>query len=154
MKTRQKLQLIDVSDDVMLPIYLIREELKSRKLFNTLQAVGIQDCYFQPHLDSLILRSMGIDECGDETFDRYVDIIEKRSRKITMERGSVMKQAVKVYRELFRLKKRLGRKRIGSAIAHDRRMKLSDAVTVSEQITNGGRGDQETGAGHSNSQRE
>lgn len=153
MKTRQKLQLIDLSDDVMLPIYLIREELKSRKLFNTLQEAGIQDCYFQPNLDILIMRSMGLDECSDETFDRYVHIIDKRSRKVTMERGSVMKQAVKVYRELFRLKKRMRGKRIGSAAAYDLRMKLTDPVRVSGEVMNAVK-DQKAGTAQFNAQGE
>ncbi len=88
-------------------LYLIREELKSRKLFHALQAVGLNDCDFQPHLDSLILHSVGLDDGSDETFNRYTDIMDKRSLKISMDFNQVMKQALKVYLELKQMKREL-----------------------------------------------
>lgn len=88
-------------------LYLIKEELKSRKFFNTLQTMGLDDCYFQPHLDTLILRSLDLDDDSDKTFDAYYEIIEHRSKKIDADDESIMKQALKVYMELKRLKKKL-----------------------------------------------
>lgn len=74
-------------------LYLIEEELKTRKLFPTLHEIGLDDCSFQPHLDSLILRSLGMDDCTDETFSIYAGILEKRSKKIEADHDSIMKQA-------------------------------------------------------------
>lgn len=88
-------------------LYLIKEELKTRKLFHALHQVGLDDCYFQPHLDSLILKSIGLDDHTDETFNKYDDIVEKRSKKIEADYGSIMKQALKAYMELIELKKSL-----------------------------------------------
>jgi len=88
-------------------LYLIREELKSRRLFHALHKVGLDDCWFQPHLDSLILESLGIERYNDETFTAYDAIIEKRSHKIEADNNSVMKQAMKVYHELIELKKKI-----------------------------------------------
>lgn len=82
---------------------LIREELKSRKLFHALHQVGIDDCYFQPHLDELILNSLGIEEHTDELFGRYDDILERHSRRISADRKSVRRHAVKVYEELVEM---------------------------------------------------
>jgi len=92
-------------------LLLIREELKSRKLFHAFHKIGLDDCYFQPHLDSLILRTLDMDEDCDKTFSAYNDIMEKRSRKIEADNDSIMKQALKVYHELLHVKKELSMKR-------------------------------------------
>lgn len=81
-------------------LMLIQEELKSRKFFNSLQELGLDNSHFQPHLDKLILQSLGMDDDTDETFDCYYKIIERRSRKINATAASVTKQALKVYCEL------------------------------------------------------
>jgi hypothetical protein len=63
------------------------------------------------HLDSLILRSVGLEEESDEVFDFYYELIEKHSRKIRAERESMEKQAFKVYVALMsERKRRLGRR--------------------------------------------
>lgn len=93
--------LIKLPADIQLSLSLIREELKSRKLFNALRKAGLDDCYFQPHLDLLILSSVGLDDGTDETFSIYDEIMEKRSKKIEADNDSVMKQAMKVYQELM-----------------------------------------------------
>jgi hypothetical protein len=96
-----KNDLVTLPPPVQTVLFLIREELKSRKLFHTLNKAGITNCYFQPHLDELILDSLGI-----ETFATYTIIFDKRSRKIEADNDSVMKQALKVYHELLIEKKK------------------------------------------------
>jgi hypothetical protein len=97
--------LITLPQSTQHTLYLIREELKSRRLFHALHKAGLDDCYFQPHLDALIMQSLGLDDDNDETFTLYDDILEKRSRKIEAFNDSVMKQAMKVYGELVALRK-------------------------------------------------
>lgn len=101
--------LVKLPSDTQITLYLIKEELKSRKLFHALHEVGLDDCYFQPHLDTLILRSVGMDDGTDETFSIYYDIIEKRSKKIEGDHESIMKQALKVYMELMQVKKQMNK---------------------------------------------
>ncbi|HEY3405377.1 MAG TPA: hypothetical protein VGK59_18455 [Ohtaekwangia sp.] len=88
-------------------MFLIKEELKSCKLFDILEQAVITDCHFQPHLDELILSSMGMNDQKDETFTLYNTIMEKRSRKIKAGNSSAMKQALKVYMELREVKRKL-----------------------------------------------
>lgn len=107
--------LVRLPSRAELALSLIREELKSRKLFHALHRAGIDDCYFLPHLDSLILRSLGMNDGTDETLSRYFAIIEKRSKKIQADQESVMKQALKVYMELMCEKK----KRVRSAMMNE-----------------------------------
>src|SRR5882757_3634407 len=97
--TQNPFPLVKLPEDVQFSLYLIKEELKSRKLFHVLHLVGLDDCSFQPHLDSLILRSVGMDDDSDETFTLYDGIVEKRSKKIDSDNDSIVKQALKVYME-------------------------------------------------------
>jgi hypothetical protein len=97
--------LVRLPDEHQQTLYLIREELKTRKFFQALHRVGLDDCYFRAHLDSLIMRSIGLDDGTDETFITYDEILEKRSRKIEADNDSIMKQALKVYIELQAVKK-------------------------------------------------
>lgn len=99
--------LVKLPPDTQITLYLIKEELKSRKLFHALHEAGLDDCYFQPHLDTLILRSVDMDDGTDETFGMYYNIIDKRSKKIEADNDSIMKQVLKVYMELMEVKKQL-----------------------------------------------
>lgn len=99
------MKLICLPADVEATLYLIREELKSRKLFAALHKAGIDDCYFQPHLDSLILKHFGMENCSDQMFQVYMDILDKRSKKIEADNESIMRQAMKVYFELLAQKR-------------------------------------------------
>jgi hypothetical protein len=94
-------------DTTQFTLLLIREELKSRRLFHFLGKAGFHDSYFQPHLDMLILDTLGINDQSDETFAIYESIIEKRSLKIEADNQSVTKQAMKAYHELLNEKKKL-----------------------------------------------
>jgi hypothetical protein len=106
MKNRYALKhpLVKLLADVQFTLALIREELRCRKLFHGLREAGLEDCYFQPHLNSLIMHSMGIDDLPDATYTQYESILEKRSRKIEEDGESIMKQALKVYAELVALR--------------------------------------------------
>lgn len=99
--------LVKLPTDIQFTLYLIKEELKSRKFFRALQDMGLDDCYYQPHLDTLILRNLDMDDDSDETFDAYYKIIERRSQKISPDNDSIMKQALKVYHELLEQRKKL-----------------------------------------------
>ncbi|HEY5751246.1 MAG TPA: hypothetical protein VIU12_34525 [Chryseolinea sp.] len=86
--------------DIQFTLDLIKEELKSRKFFNTLQKMGLGNSPFQPHLGALILRTLNMDPDAEVTFNTYYRIIERRSKKIRAQGHSVAKQALKVYHEL------------------------------------------------------
>lgn len=111
MNTHTRFPLVEVPLDVQTVLYLLREELKSRRLFRALQEAGLDGSYFQPRLDELILRNLALDDSSDEVFDAYYKIMERGSRKIQPDNDSVMKQAFKVYHELLNEKKRLALKK-------------------------------------------
>ena len=105
MKLNMRYPLVKLPSDTQITLYLIKEELKSRKLFQALHEVGLDDCYFQPHLDSLILRSVGIDDGLDETFEVYTAIMDKRSKKIDMDHDLIYEAAMRAIWSLRVLRK-------------------------------------------------
>ncbi len=106
MNSKKRPYRVILTRENQLSLHLIREELKSRKFFGALQDMGLDDCYFQPHLDTLILQSLNMDDDTDETFDAYYEIMERRSKKIDIDNDSIMRQALKAYKELLDQKRR------------------------------------------------
>ncbi|MBL0741424.1 hypothetical protein [Chryseolinea lacunae] len=99
--------LVRLSEDTQSTLFLIREELKSRKLFHALHKVDFDDCYFLPHLDSLILKELGLDDLSDDEFAIYSEILERRGKKIEADNDAVMKQTLRAYYELVEAKKKM-----------------------------------------------
>lgn len=87
---------------VQLALFLIAEELKSRKLFLVLSKVGLDYSFYQPHLDTAILSCIGLDHNSHEVFDSYDVLLDKYADKVKDDPKSLMKQALKVYGELDR----------------------------------------------------
>jgi len=98
--------LVKLPQKVDYCLFLIKEELKSRRFFEGLHSVGLDDVYLQPHLDRLILKSVGLDDGTDETGEFYYKIMERRSKKIDADNDSIVTQALKVYIELVTERKR------------------------------------------------
>lgn len=80
-------------------LFLICEELKSRRFFYDLEKSGFTESYFQPHLDIFIINSIGLDE-SDQTFHEYSNIMDKYSQKLEANERSVKKYAMMAYGEL------------------------------------------------------
>ena len=59
-----------------LTLYLITEELKTRKFFNGLLDLGLDNCPYQPNLDKLIMAYIGLPDDVDDAFDFYYDVID------------------------------------------------------------------------------
>ena len=98
--------LVKLPEKIDYCLFLIKEELKSRRFFEGLNNVGVDDIYLQPHLDRLILKIVGLDDGSDETSEFYFKIMEKRSRKIHADNDSIVTQAIKEYMELMTERKR------------------------------------------------
>ena len=81
-------------------LFLIGEELKSRKFFNTLQDLGLDDSWYQPHLDEAILTCLGLNDNTNETFDFYYAVMNEHAALIDKSPASVEEQARVVYVKL------------------------------------------------------
>jgi hypothetical protein len=101
-----KFPLVTLPDEVGLTLFLIGEELKSRKFFDGLRNLDLAGCYYQPHLEKLILVSVGLDEESDENIDFYCALIAHHCQKIETDSETITHQAFNVYIELMIEKKR------------------------------------------------
>lgn len=89
-----------------LTLYLIREDLKSHKLFSVINELGMGHCPYQPQLGKAVLAQLKMDDGSDEIFQFYYKLIEKRSKKIGPDNESMMKQVMKVYGKLVEEKQK------------------------------------------------
>ena len=89
-------------DNHELLVSLIREDLKSRKFFDGLRALGLDDAYYQPDLASVILALVGMDPESDADFDYYYQLVEGYVPRVSTDREQVHKTAVQVLTLLVR----------------------------------------------------
>jgi hypothetical protein len=101
------LPLVKLPSDTEIVLYLIKEELKSHKFFNGLRGVGLDDCFYQPNLSTLIIGYTGLADELDEPFEFYYKLLEKYSEEMEADNESVTKLALNVYMDLISEKKRL-----------------------------------------------
>jgi hypothetical protein len=99
-------RLVKLPPDIELILYMIKEELKSTKLFNGLARVGLDDCYYQSHFGTVVLAHMGFDERPDDLHEFYMNLIGKYSEKIEADNDVIMKCAFDVYMEMTIEKKK------------------------------------------------
>ena len=81
-------------------LFLIREELKSRKFFNGLMNVGFDYTPFRPHLDELIMAALGLDAEQNDVLDFYERVMDAHAELITEKQEAITSEARKVYEEL------------------------------------------------------
>lgn len=98
--THQKHSLVQLPRKMDLALYLICEELKSYKLFMGLQQAGLDHSPYRPHLDSAILRTIGLEDESNEMLDFYYATLEKHAEEIEKDRDTIVRQALKVYHAL------------------------------------------------------
>ena len=91
---------VKVRREIEVPVFLIRNELQSRMLFNALSDIGFTDCYFETHLHPLILASLRLRDGSDETFRVYTELMEKWSKDINPETDVIIRRSIKIYNAL------------------------------------------------------
>jgi len=101
-----KTSLLKFPEQTELLLLLIKEELKSAKLFNGLAKLGLEDCYYQPNLSNIILTQAGFDDCPDELMNFYVALVDKYSERIENDDEVILQQAMELYSELMNEKRR------------------------------------------------
>ena len=91
-------RLVKLPPDVELPLFLITEELKGRKLFNGLAKLGFDDSKYAFNLSKVIFAVMGFTETPDYLYTWYFNALDKYSEKIEPEdTEGFTKAAFKIY---------------------------------------------------------
>lgn len=93
-------------------IFLIEQQLKTRRFFDDLEHIGLGHYDFEPNLDHLILRNMDLDDGSDKTYAQYARILDKHSKQLKPDRDEIQKQAGDMYRKLLALKSKRSERRM------------------------------------------
>ena len=92
---------IKLPKNVEMALFLIGEELKTRKFFNGLRNLGLDDCSYEHHFNSPIAHYMGLEDHSDTMYSRIDDLLEKHAEKVDADDSeSVMKQVLRAYVDL------------------------------------------------------
>jgi len=110
-------RLVKLPANIDLILFLIQEELKTTRLFNGLSDLGLNDCFYQSHFATVILASAGFKERPDDLYGFYLDLINRRSKKIKPDHDSVVRQAFKVYIDLMIEKKNRSQKQSAFSVS-------------------------------------
>jgi hypothetical protein len=89
-----------------LVLFLIREDLKSTKLFNGLANVGLGESCYQTHFAAPVLSYAGFNDVPDDLHEFYLELIEHHSEQIEPDEHTMSKHAFNVYVELMMEKRR------------------------------------------------
>lgn len=95
--------------DIQVPVYLIAQDLKARKLANRLNQIGCDGCFCIPELCNLVLAYAGFDDRTNELFDFYFELLDRECDKVTYKNDTPAKEAYEIYNELIVYKSNKGK---------------------------------------------
>jgi hypothetical protein len=97
-----------ISDDaeIQIPVFLISEELKARKLLNALKSIGFDDCFCVPDLCDLVLAYVGFDDRPNDLYDFYFALLDRYSENVNQENEKPVREALKIFTALLVEKER------------------------------------------------
>jgi len=78
-------------------LHLIREELKSRKFFESLRDLGLDDAFYQVDLLELIMTPLGLKYDDQADYDFCCDLLRSHSLRVVQDSGEVWEEATRVY---------------------------------------------------------
>jgi hypothetical protein len=98
---RPKHPLFRHSEHLEQALFLIREQLKSRRFFNAMRSLGLGDTSGEVHLEALILDVMCIDDGSDEVMKFISSLLDKHAQGLSDNMEEIDKNALIVYVELL-----------------------------------------------------
>jgi hypothetical protein len=98
------LDLHGVPDDtrIQISVFLISEDLKTRKLVNGLINIGCDSCFCVGELCDLVLAYMGFDDRPNDLYGFYFELLDRYCETVSHENDRPIKEALKIYAELRR----------------------------------------------------
>jgi hypothetical protein len=79
-------------------IHLIAQELKSRKFFEGLRDLGLDDAFYQADLLEVVMSAMGLPpEAHEHQYDFYHDLLRKHSARVAQDADELFNEARCVY---------------------------------------------------------
>jgi hypothetical protein len=74
-------------------IHLVREELKSRRFFEGLRDLGLDDAFYQTDLLDLIMARLGLSPESQEQYSFCVSLLQKHSARVNQDADELLSEA-------------------------------------------------------------
>lgn len=103
---RLNVRLFRLPADVEVILFHIRESLKARKLFNNLSEVGFDESTFHSDFSEFVLAAVGFEDTTEDLHMWYFNLIDKHSKKTSVNNDKCTRAAIKIYVELMNEKRR------------------------------------------------
>jgi hypothetical protein len=97
-----------IPDDIaiQIPVFLISEELKARKLFHALKSIGCDDSFCVTDLCDLVLAYIGFEDHPNELYDLYFSLLDGYCHQVNHESDRSIKYAYEIFTKLVIEKER------------------------------------------------
>jgi len=102
MKLKAQSPLVELPHEADLCLYLLKEELKSWKFFNSLRQAGLDGSIYQMDLSSAILGLAGLSDQQNDIQDFYFHLMDKLSNEMEPVPHDMMRCALVAYGELMK----------------------------------------------------
>jgi DNA-binding XRE family transcriptional regulator len=98
------LDLYGIPEDakIQVTVFLISEDLKTRKLIKGFLDIGCDSCFCLGELCDLVLAYVGFDERPDELYDLYFKLLDAHCEKVSHKNHQPVKEAFEIYTNLIR----------------------------------------------------
>ncbi|HTJ48813.1 MAG TPA: hypothetical protein VL443_05100 [Cyclobacteriaceae bacterium] len=93
-------QLLKLPSDIEFVLFLIKEELKSNRLLNSLTKIGFDDSHHRSDFSTMILATLGFEERTDELYEFYFRLLDDYCKKIEADNKKIVKAAFNLYVDL------------------------------------------------------
>jgi hypothetical protein len=107
-----KLDIVSLPTDVQITLYLIREGLKARRLFDSLTRIGFDESAYYSDNVGIVLAYMGFDE-SDDTYNWYNKLLGEYANVPQADRDDVTIETFNIYVDLLAEKSRQTRTKTG-----------------------------------------
>ena len=94
-------QLLKLPSEIEFTLFLIKEDLKSNRFFNTLAKVGFEDNPYRSDFGIMVLASIGFEDRSDKLYELYYNLLNKYSEKIESDNKKNIKAAFNLYIDLI-----------------------------------------------------
>jgi len=94
-------QLLKFPSEIEFTIYLIKEDLRSSKFFNTLASVGFEDNPYRSDFSTMVLASIGFEDRSDALYELYYNLLNKYAKKVESDNKKIIKVAFNLYVDLI-----------------------------------------------------
>jgi hypothetical protein len=94
-------QLVKLPSDIEVALFLIKEDLKSNRLLNSLSNIGFDESNHKSSFGTMVLAILGFEQQPDELYEFYYRMLDHYSEKVGDDNKKLVKAAFNLYVDLI-----------------------------------------------------